>query len=212
MQRTQGNLTFKKWLVFVTCISACPTTELGGCAGEGWPSPALGGHSWPLRTGIGFRAENPGDTATKSKTELRDAVWDVCSWSFCGSAGAELQVMGTSNSAGRIFWQSMLPQLFQTHVKHFYVQCAIKPGADNGCHTHWATESLDHLQWSKNGRIIWISLSRYQFNRWHLYGSQAAMALRVFHMRCCLKLMSTHILSGHYSISIWIWLDFSSLQ
>lgn len=65
-------------------------------------------------------------------------------------AEAELQVMGTRSSTGRIFWQSV----FSMYVKHFYVQSAVRPGADYCCHTLWAVESLDHLQCSKNGTAI----------------------------------------------------------
>lgn len=167
-------------------------------------------------------AENPGDTATTSETELRDALCDVCSWSFCGSAEAEQQGMGTRSSTGRIVWQSILSQLFSRYAEHFDVQCAIKPGAHYCCHSHGAIESLDHLQCSRKWysdlnisvktqvhlEILIVSL----VNQCHLYGSQAAMALMVFHMRCCWKLMNTHILSGHHSISTWTWWDFSSLQ
>lgn len=110
--------------MFVIPISTCPTTAEGtrpfgaaehaGRVTEGAASPALRDHQLPLgedstgadlrRTGIEFRAENTGDTATKNKPALRDAVGDICSCSFRGCLGAGLQViLKPSSSTGKIF-------------------------------------------------------------------------------------------------------------
>lgn len=56
---------------------------------------------------------------------------------------------------------------FQCMFKHFCVQRAIKPGADDCCHTHWAVQSSDHLQCSKKGTAIRVPLSRYKFTLKH---------------------------------------------
>lgn len=54
---------------------------------------------------------------------------------------------------------------FQCMFKHFCVSVlrAIKPGADDCCHAHWAVQSSDHLQCSKKDTAIRVPLPRYKF-------------------------------------------------
>lgn len=119
-----------------------------------WPQPALGGHSISGRTGMGSRAENPGDTATKSETQLGDTVcllleflWQELNCKLWEQA-AQLEGFLDSPCHHSCF-QSML----KTSV--FSVQLNLGQTT--------AIESLDHLQCSKNGTVIWVSLSGHKF-------------------------------------------------
>lgn len=115
-------------------------------AGQG--RAALGGHSCPGAQGQAPEQDTQGTQPPKARqsSEMQLVMFAPA----VSVAEAELQVMGTRSSTGRIFWQSV----FSMYVKHFYVESAVKPGADYCCHTLWAIESLDHSQCSKNGTAI----------------------------------------------------------
>lgn len=86
----------------------CEQKGVQPCAGgspAGPPSEDSMGSSFG-RTGIEFRAENTGDTATKNKPARRDAARNcrVFSCNFCDSPGVGLQaIVRPGSSTGRVF-------------------------------------------------------------------------------------------------------------